>query len=184
MVLSPGAWNLLLATQQIREPELAVGGRLSSIRDWVSKSDGLALRLAGLLHGTEDATPFATPIPAEVMERALTLVRYFERHAQFVLESEIGADPVELLARDAWQLIDRRGWTRVTPSKLKQGLWSVRKTADALAMLEHLRERGMLRPDPEHRGKGASYLVRQVAEAQTSGTSGRPTSDADPDAAA
>lgn len=182
MLLSPDAWNLLLATQQAREPELGIGGRLASIRDWVSKSDGLALRLAALLHGTEEATPFATPIPGEVMARALTLVRYFERHAQFVLESEIGADPVELLARDVWQLIERKGWTKVTPRQISRSVWSVRKAADALAALEHLRDRGLLLPDPQHRGTGAGYLVRQ----STGPTADAPEASpgADPDAAA
>ena len=157
---SPEAWERLRLVAAQISMAMAPGSSLFGVRDWASKLRGLLSRFAGLLHVAEEATPGRTPVSLATLERALQIGRYFVAHTRYALETEMTLDPVEQAARQAWEVIQRRGLERVTPGRLAGWIKALRKTADATAALEHLCERGYLRRDPEHRGQGKVYLIR------------------------
>lgn len=123
--LTPDARVLLYAWESEVEGLLADGGQLAPIRSWGGKLVGTTVRLAGVLHVVERAgrgsPPFAAPVSATAMTRAVRLARAFVPHARHVLAGEVGmderiklaryvlrrtreADDVELTERDLWQL--------------------------------------------------------------------------------
>jgi hypothetical protein len=59
-------------------------GALGDIRDWAGKQVGAVLRIAGLLHITEDDVPEAIPISADTMDRAIAIAGYYAEHARIM----------------------------------------------------------------------------------------------------
>lgn len=148
------------------ERAMLPGGALSSVRDWAGKLRGLIARLAGLLHMAEDPAPGLTAISVATVERAIDLARYFTAHALYTFNIEMTLDPVEQAARQAWEAIQRKGFSRVTPAEIGRWVRSLRKTPDAVAALEALCRQGCLEPDPTHRGKGKVYLIKHPPEGE------------------
>ena len=137
---------------QMIERAMDAGGPLASLRDWGGKLRGLIVRLAGLLHLVEQ--PDEQLVDVATLERAITLGRYFLAHARYAFDVEMSLDPAEQMARVAWEVIERRGLDRITPSLAGRLVKALRKTNDATAALEVLVRQGCLAPDPEHHGKG------------------------------
>jgi replicative DNA helicase len=142
------------------ERAMAPGEAMASVRDWAGKLRGLIARLAGLLHLAEEAAPELTTIGPETIERALALARYFAAHARYTFDIEMTLDPAEQAARQAWEAIQRKGWTRVTPRDVSRAVNALRRIQDAAAALEVLRRHGCLVPARAHHGK--AYEVRAV----------------------
>jgi hypothetical protein len=83
------------------EPRLADFGPLAEMADWAGKLPGAVARLAGLLHMADRAsepTPWATPIPVNIMERAIRIGRYLIPHARAAFDL-MGCDPLVADAR-------------------------------------------------------------------------------------
>lgn len=164
VMFSPEAWRRLHAAVVAIDRAMLPGAVLASVRDWASKLGGLIVRLAGLLHLAEVEEPERWTIDADTVERAIDLGRYFLAHARHVFDVEMSLDPAEQAARQAWEVIQRKGLARVTPGAIGKWVKGLRKTPDAIAALEVLCRQGCLENDPMHRGKGKTYLVRGKGE--------------------
>lgn len=161
VLFSPEAWTRLHATLVAIDRDMLPGATLASVRDWASKLGGLIVRLAGLLHMAEVDEPETWTINVDTVERAIELGRYFLAHARHVFDVEMSLDPAEQAARQAWEVIQRKGLDKVTPGAIGKWVKGLRKTPDAVAALEVLCRQGCLENDPTHRGKGKTYLVRR-----------------------
>lgn len=159
------------------ERAMAPGEAMASVRDWAGKLRGLIARLAGLLHIVEEAAPEQAPIRLDTIERALELARYFAAHALYTFNIEMTLDPAEQAARLAWEVIQRKMIDRVTPGAIGKWVKALRKTADATAALEVLCRQGCLETDPQHKGKGRSFRVRQRGGFPTNTDQYRPNTD-------
>lgn len=165
---SPDAWERFnAATVEISRAQLP-GGALSSVRDWASKLRGFLARVAGLLHVAEEIAPGQARISLATVERALEIGRYFTRHALYTFDVEMTLDPAEQAARGLWEVITRKGWTRVTPREVTRAVKPLRKTPDAIAALEVLCRQGCLERAPAHHGK--AYLVRGPSGGEPGGS--------------
>lgn len=79
------AYAALLAFTAALEPRLGPGGDLSHMSDWAGKLAGHLARIAGLLHVAErvgEPEPWAEPIDAETMGRALRFADYLVGHGR------------------------------------------------------------------------------------------------------
>lgn len=166
---SPQAWERLRLAMVSIDGAVAPGGPLVGVRDWASKLSGLVVRLAGLLHIASELVPESCPIGVEVVERALALGKYFLAHARQAFEVEMTLDPSEQAARQAWEVIQRRGLDRVTPGQLGKWARGCRRTEDAVAALNVLVRQGCLVHDTAHHGK--AYRVRTPREVGQGGGS-------------
>lgn len=142
------------------ERAMAPGEAMASVRDWAGKLRGLIARLAGLLHIAEEPVPEQALIQLDTVERALALARYFAAHALYTFNIEMTLDPAEQAARLAWEVIQRKGWDRVTPRDVSRAVKALRKTQDAVAALDVLCRQGCLEPLRAHHGK--AYSVRKA----------------------
>lgn len=143
------------------ERAMAPGASFSSMRDWAGKLRGLIARIAGLLHVAVEPMPERTQINLATIENALEIARYFAAHALYTFNVEMTLDPAEQAARQVWEVIQRKGLAKVTPGAIGKWVKALRKTADAIAALEVLCRQGCLENDPQHKGKGRSFRVRQ-----------------------
>lgn len=161
------------------ERALVAGGALSSARDWANKLRGFLARVAGLLHVADEIAPGQTCISLATVEKALEIGRYFTRHALYTFDVEMTLDPAEQAARQVWEVIQRKGWERVTPRDVSRAIKSLRKTPDAIAALEVLCRQGCLERAQAHHGK--AYVVRRPGRGKPPGGDtvdhGRPNVD-------
>lgn len=157
---SPEAHQRFHQAEQEIERALGPGAALSSVRDWAGKLRGFIARLAGLLHVANEQAPGYSRISLATIENALEIARYFTAHALYTFNIEMTLDPVEQAARQAWEVIQRKGLDRITPAELGRWVRSLRKTTDATGALDALCRQGCLELDPKHRGKGRVYLPR------------------------
>jgi Protein of unknown function (DUF3987) len=166
---TPEAWTRLHQAMLEIERALKPGASLYGVRDWGNKLRGLLARLAGLLHVAEETAAAATPsrVSLATMERALQIGRYLTRHTRFALETEMSLEPAEQNARLLWEVIQRRGWQRVTPRVVSASVRALRKTTDAIAALEVLVQQGCLERDAAHHGQ--AYRVRSEAGGRPGG---------------
>lgn len=114
-------------------------GEYSAFADWCAKAHGAALRIAGLLHMAEFTTDYE--IPAETLERAFKIIRYFIEHAQRALDADEQGE--HAAAMKAIRLIQMEKIETVTPSFLMRKNRLEWPTAEeALETLETLEEHG------------------------------------------
>jgi replicative DNA helicase len=138
------------------EPRRRPDGELGHVQGFASKLDGLAVRLAGLLHvaGTM-REGFERPIAGETMRSALRVADYFLAHGVAVFEL-MGADPAIDGARRLLAWIAKEGRSRFSKRDAHAGNRSVFKRAnqldDALALLERygwIRSQAPAEPKPQ-----------------------------------
>ena len=140
------------------EPQLADLGPMAHMSDWGGKLPGAVARIAGLLHAADLAgvqPPWAVPIPAATVERAVAVGEYLIPHARAAF-FEMGADPA---IADAWYVLawigkhgggfTRRDCFEGTKGRFKQ----VEGLEPALGLLE---KHGYIRrrPAPARPGRG------------------------------
>jgi transcription elongation GreA/GreB family factor len=113
--LTPDADAALLAFQERLEPQLAArGGAFGHISDWAGKLAGATARMAGLLHLAEHLDHgHARPITADTMNAAITLAKYFAKHALAVFDA-MGADPTIARARTLLEVLRANQWAEVS----------------------------------------------------------------------
>jgi Protein of unknown function (DUF3987) len=174
LTLSPQAAALHLAAVAELEPRLRRDGDLYPLRDWASKSMGMAARVAGLLHLATHGAALAAKLPIceRTMAAALALGDYFTDHAKVAFAC-MGSDPATANARevlafvraryaadekktDTWKISELH---RALPHKPDSRFAKVETVVEALDVLE------------EHR-----YAVRLPNPARQSGAGGRPPS--------
>jgi hypothetical protein len=82
-----------LAFARYVEQEMLPGAAFQHATDWAGKAPGMAVRIAGVLHGIKHAhgMPWATPISAVTMEKGLELAAVLMKHALAAL-ALMGAD--------------------------------------------------------------------------------------------
>lgn len=124
------------------------GGALARLSGWAPKLRGNVMRIAALLHLSEQAAhaePWCVPVPADVMQRARLLSDYFIAHAQaaFTLMSD-DADVACARKLLAWVRAGNR--TRFTAREAQRHLGRAGTRARVLdPALEVLRSHGYLR---------------------------------------
>jgi hypothetical protein len=111
LTLSDEATELLTQYYEWREPLLSDGEELSLIQSWAGKSDLACMRIAGILHLSENiiyTTPYKNdnpPITGETMQKAIRLVRdYFLPHAKSCF-LEMSESPEISNARYLWKRV-------------------------------------------------------------------------------
>ncbi len=80
------------------EPQLASGGELAEVSDWVEKLRLNALRIAGVLHVAQHAAPlgnstFDQAVSGETMQAAIEICRWLIPHGQRAFGSLVPASP-------------------------------------------------------------------------------------------
>lgn len=102
--LAPEALDEYNTFRAVVEPDLRRLERLGAICDWASKSTGLALRIAGVLHLAEARLedPRDRPISGETMAQAVKLTQHYTEHAL----AAFGAMRATAVTRDAGHLLD------------------------------------------------------------------------------
>jgi Protein of unknown function (DUF3987) len=157
--LSQVAAARLHAFAQAVEPQLSEFGGLGHMTDWAGKLVGATARLAALLHMGDHVTadkPWAIPIPAGTVDRAIRIARYLIPHARAAY-AEMGGDPVVEAARYVLAWIRQQPATHVTKRTLFEGTKGRFKRVSALEpALALLIEHGFLRerPPEERTGPG------------------------------
>ena len=79
--LSTDAQRVFRAEREWHRDEQA-RGLFADMEEWGRKYPGMVLRVAGLLHVTEEADPHAVPIAGATMQRAVTIMRPAIEHAR------------------------------------------------------------------------------------------------------
>jgi replicative DNA helicase len=121
LTLTPGAAAVLVELEREIEPQLLGDAELGHVADWAAKLVGATVRLAGLLHLADTVeTSWARPIDEDTVRRAVTLARYFVRHALAVFDV-MGADPLVEDARRVLRWIERYSVTAFTRRDAYQG---------------------------------------------------------------
>ncbi len=82
LLLDADAYSVFQRYRAWHEPQLRRGGELGDIADWGSKLPGAILRIAGLLHIATHERPEDHRIAAAIIERAVSIGRYFTEHAK------------------------------------------------------------------------------------------------------
>ncbi|MCY4641768.1 MAG: DUF3987 domain-containing protein [Gammaproteobacteria bacterium] len=90
------------------EIKMRAGGELEHFTDWGGKVPGVAVRLAGVLHGIKHAKgkPWEVEIAAETMEAALEIIAVSTKHSLVALDM-MGADQTVAAARQVWDWVKR-----------------------------------------------------------------------------
>src|SRR5579872_6952629 len=115
MTLSLAGYDEWKEFQRAIELQFREGGTLQGLRDWGSKLQGAALRLAGIFHAIDRVgrVPFDTEIPPSTVARALDFASCLISHAQAVfglMERDPSIEDAQKLI--AW--IVRQGQTSFT----------------------------------------------------------------------
>jgi hypothetical protein len=125
-------------------------GDLTAIKGWVKKLEGLAYRIAALLHLAAGLSP-QTPVDAAVMTDALTIADWAIPHALAILgpAEESKAGPVDEAAEHVLAWIRRKGVEEFTVDSVRAGLrgrgWVKQHGAQGVrAVLVALAQRGWL----------------------------------------
>jgi hypothetical protein len=157
---TPEASRCFLEANRPVEAGMGPGGELDGMRDWAGKWRGAVARLAGLLHLADHPEANVESIEVATVEKAIVLGQYFLAHAQHTFNVEMAASEEDRQAQRAWEVIERKGWERVTPAQLaRYGKGPFAQPKAALAALQALVERGYLAADTAKRGKGHAFLV-------------------------
>lgn len=124
---------------------------------YIEKQRGLLGRLSMILHGMEHGESMGnTEIALATLERAITLVSYFESHAR-KLYGAIDAHPARSGALKIAKWIRDRKRAAFTPRDIRQNGWAEfkkeRDEAAILASLQYLEAFGWLRIDEKRPGK-------------------------------
>lgn len=145
------------------ERNLAEGGRLSAIRDWGGKLPGQVLRLAGLCHAAQHASPETCPINTLTMSAVLQLADGLMEHARAAY-SLMGADEGMECAKAILRWVEHDGLTSFTArsalEKVK-GRWPrMDKVNAGLHVLEDWAYIAPLEPETGKRGRPTRvYMV-------------------------
>lgn len=145
------------------ERNLAEGGRLSAMRDWGGKLPGQVLRLAGLCHVTQHASPETCPINTLTMSAVLQLADGLMEHARAAY-SLMGADEGMECAKAILRWVEHDGLTSFTArsalEKVK-GRWPrMDKVNAGLPVLEDWAYIAPLEPETGKRGRPTRvYMV-------------------------
>lgn len=142
--LSDEAYKEWLEFAQTIEKQMQPGRELEHFTDWAGKAPGVAVRLAGVLHGIKHAhgKPWDEIITAETMTASLEIMAVITRHSLAALDM-MGADASIAAARVVWNWIERR---RTAYFTIREAFNALRGTFPRVAMLrealEALEERG------------------------------------------
>ena len=117
ITLSPEADQVRRQYQSYTEHRLGPDGDLYTMRDWGSKAAGAALRIAALLHIADCDAPTATPIPADVMARATSILECLAAHAKAAY-GLMGGDQTQAEARYLWRRIQAHGGQEISKRDL------------------------------------------------------------------
>ena len=114
------------------------------------------------------ATPSTAAVDVGAQLAALaTRVAWLEANQGRRPRPQLAARPItEALMQQAWAVIRRKGWRRVTPRDVSRGIKALRRCDDAAAALDALSTRGLVAPTAAHHGR--AYLVVTI-EAAASG---------------
>lgn len=149
--MAPQAAARFLAWRDEAETWLADGGRLESMKEWGGKLQGLAARLAALLHlaGNPNPEPWRDPIELRAIEGAIRLAEYAIDHARAALAMLRDADgePLED-ARYLLRWLRQKGLREFARRDAhRHGVGRFSGEPERLdAGLEILTERGWIRP--------------------------------------
>ena len=175
LLLSAGARTAWKAYCKWTEPRIhEVTGDLAHMRAWVSKSQGLALRLAGLFHVMEQGLDVVEPITPGEMARAIAVTAYYLEHYRAACVTMSADDPhLRLCGRVVNNIVDRGLETVSTSIFLGKGHPSWAPSAvDLREVFATLVEFGWLRQQEEvsvsgPRGRGRPrapvYVVNKWA---------------------
>lgn len=125
---------------RVVEKDLRDGGRFEAIRDWAGKLPGQAIRLAGILHCSENyIRPWEKQINIGTIQAALELASVFASHAEAVFHF-MGTDEAFEGAKRVWHWVKRNQLTKFTKRDCYQSLKGffhrVAKLEGSLGILE------------------------------------------------
>jgi len=148
--LGNDALDVLHAFQAEIEPQLADGARLEGIRDWASKAEGHAVRIAALLElaaRASDGGPLVgDPVGARAMESAVRIMRAYTTHALAVF-GQLGMDERTELLRYVLARVESLpdGCKERDVFEACKGRAAIERMDDLRPLLDDLEERGCLR---------------------------------------
>ena len=119
ITLSKEADQVRQQYQGYTEHRLGPDGDLYTMRDWGGKLAGAALRIAALLHIADCDAPTATPIPADVMARATSILECLTAHAQAAY-GLMGGDQTQAEAKYLWRRIQAHGGQEISKNDIIQ----------------------------------------------------------------
>jgi hypothetical protein len=137
------------------ESGMKPGGDFEHITDWAGKVPGVAVRMAGVLHGIEHAhgAPWEAEISTRTMADALEIIEVIAHHSKAVMDW-MGADQSVEAASRVWRWVVQGHRDQFTVHEAHQALKGtfsrVKGVREALAILE---ERGYARIDDQQSGK-------------------------------
>jgi len=124
LVVDPEAEELHFKWRAALEPRLdADSGDLASIKGWISRCQGMAYRIAGLLH-LAAGEGVKTLISAQTMASSLAIVDYATPHAITLLAGGAGGSASKLPteAREVLGWLRRKGLAEFTVSDVAKGM--------------------------------------------------------------
>jgi hypothetical protein len=150
--LSPESSRLSTMFATNLEPRLI--DDLEHISDWAGKLHGAIIRIAGVLHVAAHVgwRPWEHPISVEILENAITIGKYFIKHAlaAFAL---MGADEVVDGGKYVLRWIQRQGMQQHKKRDILRGnRGHFKEVADLDPVLRRLCEYGYLREHETERG--------------------------------
>ena len=170
--LLAGAYDRWLSFAGWLEPQLGDFGALAHVSDWGGKLAGAVARVAGILHLADLAgrhDPWATPIPAATMVRAVAIGRYLIPHALAAYAS-MGADPVHSDAKYLLDWIRRNGSSSFKRSDCYEATKGHFRSVESMApALKALEDHNYIAPKPAPartgpgRPPGPAYDVNPAA---------------------
>lgn len=119
ITLSQDANEIRKAYQEYIEAKLGPDGNLHNMADWGGKCVGAMLRIAALLHATECPLPTKTPISADIMARATSIMECLVAHAMCAY-GLMGGDQSQAEAKYLWRRIQAHGGKEITKNDLIQ----------------------------------------------------------------
>lgn len=119
ITLSKEADQVRQQYQGYTEHRLGPDGDLYTMRDWGGKQTGAMLRIAALLHIADCDAPTATPIPADVMVRAISTLECLTAHAKAAY-GLMGGDQTQAEARYLWRRIQAHGGQEISKNDIIQ----------------------------------------------------------------
>lgn len=154
ITLSKEADQVRQQYQGYTEHRLGPDGDLYTMRDWGGKLAGAALRIAALLHIADCDAPTATPIPADVMARATSILECLTAHAKAAY-GLMGGDQTQAEARYLWRRIQAHGGQEITKTDLIQlTRGHYQKTEDMEPAITTLEEMNYIRRVRKSQGRG------------------------------
>lgn len=132
------------------EPKLREDGELHSIVDWILKSHGSIIRIAGLLHIAKNIKPGepdlkTLEIEDETIDQAQRIVQFLTPHT-LAAYGFLGADATTRRAKWALEWFKRMKLSEFTKRKLHLAMTNqIRKAKELDAPLELLEEHGFIR---------------------------------------